>query len=51
MYDSMEEMFQNSIQESKATLGLEAGDNVVITGGILDGSSGNTNVIKIEQIS
>lgn len=51
MYDSMEEMFQNSIQESKATLGLEVGDNVVITGGILDGSSGNTNVIKIEQIS
>ena len=51
MYDSMEEMFQNSIQESKTTLGLKAGDNVVITGGILDGSSGNTNVIKIEQIS
>jgi len=50
IYDSMEEMFKNSVQEAKETFGLESGDNVVITGGIMDGNSGNTNLIKVETI-
>lgn len=50
MYDSMEEMFRNSVQEATAALGLEKGDNVVITGGIVNGTSGNTNLIKVEEI-
>ena len=31
-------------------MGLEKGDNVVITGGITNGTSGNTNLIKVEEI-
>ncbi len=50
MYDSMEEMFSNSVQEATSALGLENGDNVVITGGIVNGTSGNTNLIKVEEI-
>lgn len=50
MYDSMEEMFANSVQEAKSALGLEKGDNVVITGGMVNGTSGNTNLIKVEEI-
>ena len=37
VYDSMEEMFTNSVIEAKNTLGLEKGDNVVITGGLVNG--------------
>jgi pyruvate kinase len=51
MYDSMEEMFANSVQEAKSALGLEKGDNVVITGGMVNGTSGNTNLIKVEEIN
>lgn len=50
MYDTMEEMFRNSVQEATDALGLDIGDNVVITGGMVNGSSGNTNLIKVEQI-
>ena len=49
--DSMEEMFTNSVIEAKNTLGLEKGDNVVITGGLVNGVSGNTNLIKVEEIN
>ncbi len=51
VYDSMEEMFTNSVIEAKSTLGLEKGDNVVITGGLVNGASGNTNLIKVEEIN
>lgn len=50
VYDSMEEMFQNSVQVSSAALGLKKGDNVVITGGMVNGVSGNTNLVKVETI-
>ena len=50
VFDSMEEMFRNSVLEATAALGLEKGDNVVITGGIVNGTSGNTNLIKVEEI-
>ena len=32
------------------SLGLKPGDNVVLTGGIMDGQSGNTNIIKVQCI-
>lgn len=51
MYDSMEEMFSNSVQEAVSALGLQQGDNVVITGGMVNGTSGNTNLIKVEEIN
>ncbi|MBP5192858.1 MAG: pyruvate kinase [Eubacterium sp.] len=49
-YDTMEEMFLNSIREAKVNFGLQSGDNVVLTGGVLNGTSGNTNLIKVETI-
>ena len=50
MYDTMEEMFRNSVQEATEALGLKKGDNVVITGGAMNGNSGNTNLIQVETI-
>ncbi len=48
IYDSMESMFSTSIREATWVLGLKPGDNVVLTGGLMDGRSGNTNIIKVE---
>ena len=31
-------------------LHLEKGDKIVITGGVTNGKSGNTNLIKVENI-
>ena len=50
IYDSMESMFSNAVREATRVLGLKPGDNVVLTGGIMDGQSGNTNIIKVQCI-
>lgn len=50
-YENMEEMFENDMKEAKRVFRLSKGDNVVLTGGILNGSTGNTNMIKVEKIS
>lgn len=49
-YDSMEEMFENDLKHAKEVFHLSRGDNVVLTGGIMDGNTGNTNMIKVESI-
>lgn len=49
-FDSMEEMFQNALKISKEVFHLSTGDNVVLTGGLLNGTTGNTNMIKVERI-
>ncbi|MBO5145689.1 MAG: pyruvate kinase [Lachnospiraceae bacterium] len=49
-YQSMEEMFDNSLKRAREVFGLAKGDNVVLTGGVLDGNTGNTNMIKVERI-
>lgn len=49
-YDSMEAMFANDLEQAKAVFHLKEGDNVVLTGGLLDGNTGNTNMIKVERI-
>lgn len=49
-YKSMEEMFANDLKQAKEVFKLTEGDNVVLTGGLLDGNSGNTNMIKVERI-
>jgi pyruvate kinase len=49
-YSSMEEMIEQNVQKVKETFSLEAGDNVVVTGGLTNGDSGNTNMIKVEKI-
>ena len=35
---------------TKKVLGLETGDNVIMTGGPINGQTGNTNTIKIEAV-
>ncbi len=49
-YDSMESMFANNIREAKKAFNLSAGDNIVLTGGVMNGESGNTNIIKVATI-
>ncbi len=49
-YESMEEMFANDMTKAKEVFHLNEGDNVVLTGGLMDGNTGNTNMIKVETI-
>lgn len=49
-YESAEVMFYQSLLEAKRVFALQSGDNVVLTGGRMNGRSGNTNTIKVETI-
>lgn len=49
-YNSTDVLFYEATKEAKRVLGLKPGDKVVITGGMTNGVSGNTNLIKIETI-
>ncbi len=49
-FNSMDVMFYHAISSAKKALGLKRGDNVVLTGGPINGQSGNTNTIKVEMI-
>ena len=49
-YETMEEMFMNDLKKAKEVFHLAEGDNVVLTGGVIDGNTGNTNMIKVERI-
>ncbi|MBE5939133.1 MAG: pyruvate kinase [Lachnospiraceae bacterium] len=50
-YDSMDVMFYSDINLAKETFNLSSGDNVVMTGGKLNGKQGNTNIIKVDRIN
>jgi len=50
-FDSTDVLFYNALNLAKEVFGLKAGDTVIMTGGKTNGSSGNTNLIKIENIS
>lgn len=50
MYPSLDVVFYNAMNIAKETLNLQPGDNVVLTGGIVNGQFGNTNTIKVETI-
>lgn len=43
-------MFYFAVDRVKNMMGLDAGDKVVLTGGPIDGTVGNTNTIKVETI-
>ena len=43
-------MVYNAVNEAKKVLNLKKGDNVVLTGGQVNGQTGNTNLIKVEMI-
>ncbi len=50
-FSSMEVMFYNALNQSKKIMNLHGGENVVLTGGQINGKTGNTNVIKVETVS
>ena len=49
-YSSMEVMFYQAVKCAKNIFDLKKGDHVVLTGGLIYGQTGNTNVIKVETI-
>ena len=49
-FNSVDVMFYKAMDCAKTALGLSAGDVVVLTAGPINGQSGNTNTIKVEQI-
>ena len=50
MFNSLDVLFYTAKNLAKSTMGLAKGDRIVITGGVTNGSSGNTNIIKVEQV-
>ncbi len=50
MFNSLDVLFYTAQKLAKSTMNLQKGDRIVITGGVTNGSSGNTNLIKVEQI-
>lgn len=49
-FPSMDVMFYYAKNSAKNVLSLRPGDNVVLTGGPINGCSGNTNTIKVETV-
>ena len=49
-YASMDVMFWQDVKYAKEKLNLQSGDNVVLTGGQINGAPGNTNTIKVEKV-
>lgn len=49
-FDSTDVLFYFAQRKAADVLNLKSGDNVVITGGMVNGLSGNTNLIKVATI-
>ncbi len=49
-YSSIEVLFYRALGEAKRVKGLQKGDNVVLTGGQINGRPGNTNMIRLETV-
>lgn len=49
-FNSTDVMFYHAVNCAKEKLSLQKGDNVILTGGRINGKSGNTNMIVLEQI-
>ena len=49
-FNSSDVLFYKALEEAKRARGLKRGDNVVITGGRINGKPGNTNLIKLETV-
>ena len=49
-FDSTDVLFYAAKQNARETFGLNKGDTIVTTGGMTNGTSGNTNLIKIDKI-
>lgn len=49
-YQSLDVVFYQAEQQAKKLFSLKRGDNIVMTGGQINGIVGNTNTIKVEVI-
>ncbi len=49
-YNSTDVLFYSASKVTKEVLKLKSGDKIVLTGGITNGKSGNTNLIKVDII-
>ncbi len=49
-FDSTDVLFYTAKQKAIETFNLQSGDKLVLTGGMTNGVSGNTNIIKIETV-
>ena len=49
-FNSTDVLFYTAAKLTKETLNLSNGDKIVMTGGVTNGKSGNTNLIKVETI-
>jgi len=49
-FTSTDVLFYSATHLTKDALGLDSGDKIVLTGGVTNGKSGNTNLIKVETI-
>ena len=49
-YPNMDVMFYCAKGHAAKVLNLQSGDNILLTGGPINGQSGNTNTIKVETI-
>ncbi len=49
-YNSLDIVFYQAMNHVKRIFSLQKGDNVVLTGGMINVGSGNTNIIKVESV-
>ena len=49
-YNSVEVLFYRELCEAKRLKDLQKGDNVILTGGQINGKPGNTNILKLETV-
>ena len=49
-FDSTDVLFYAAKLNARSTFNLKSGDTIVTTGGMTNGTSGNTNLIKIDRI-
>lgn len=49
-FNSTDVLFYHALRAAATRCTCSPGDNVVMTGGITNGKSGNTNLIKIEAV-
>lgn len=49
-YPSLDIVYYQAEQQAKRLFSLKPGDNIVMTGGMINGTVGNTNTIKVEVI-
>ncbi len=49
-FPNMEVLYYYALRAARDAMGLQKGDTVVMTGGDTTGSSGNTNVLRIDTV-